>query len=106
MQKEESEARYKAIHGRWYRGRGSRPDYTIPADICIQTDNEYYKPRRAILRLWCGAEAIDRYDELAELRKEIHRVGQIAESAIKALGCSVPRRPNRGSLWTSLSQVT
>ncbi|WP_133119205.1 hypothetical protein [Mycolicibacterium agri] len=85
VQKEEGEARYVAIHGRWYRGRGSRPDYTIPADICIQTDNEYYKPRRAILRQWCGAEAADRYDELAELRKEIHRVGQIAETAIKAL---------------------
>lgn len=85
VQKEESEARYEAIHGRWYRGRGSRPDYTIPADICIQTDNEYYKPRRAILRRWCGAEAVDRHDELVQLRKEIHRVGQIAESAIKAL---------------------
>lgn len=88
VKKEENEARYEAIHGHWYRGRGSRPDYTIPADICIQTDNEYCKPRRAILRQWCGVAAVDRYDELAELRKEIHRVGQIAESAINALRAS------------------
>ncbi|PEG35358.1 hypothetical protein CQY20_22045 [Mycolicibacterium agri] len=92
VQKEEGEARYEAIHGRWYRGRGSRPDYTIPADICIQTDNEYYKPRRALLRQWCGAGAVDRYDELVELRKEIHRVGQIAESAIKALRAAGRKR--------------
>ncbi len=85
VEKEEGEARYQAIHGHWYRGRGSRPDYTIPADICIQTDNEYYKPRRALLRQWCGIEAADRYGELVELRKEIRRVGQIAESAIKVL---------------------
>ncbi|CAN5378311.1 hypothetical protein BH10ACT9_BH10ACT9_41240 [soil metagenome] len=82
---EENEARYHAVHGHWYRGRGSRPDYTIPAEICIKVDNEHGKPRRAILRQWCGAEAADRYDELVELRKEIHRVGQIAETAIGEL---------------------
>jgi hypothetical protein len=85
VRNEESEARYHAIHGHWYRGRGSRPDHVIPADICIQVDNEHGKPRRAILREWCGADAVDRYDELAELRTEIHRVGQVAEAAITAL---------------------
>ena len=85
VRNEENEARYHAIHGHWYRGRGSRPDHTIPADICIQVDNEHGKPRRAILREWCGADAADRYDELAELHREIHRVGQLAEAAIDAL---------------------
>lgn len=85
VQNEENEARYHAVHGHWYRGHGSRSDYTIPADICIKVDNEHGKPRRAILRQWCGAEAVDRYDELVELRREIHRVGQIAETAIEAL---------------------
>jgi len=85
VDKEENEARHQAIHGHWYGGRGSRSDYTVPADICIQVDNEHGKPRRAILRRWCGAEAVDRYDELVELRKEIRRVGQIAEAAIDAL---------------------
>ncbi|MGD1255349.1 hypothetical protein ACKUT9_13995 [Mycobacterium seoulense] len=86
VRNEENEARYHAIHGHRYRGRGANPDHVIPADICIKVDNEHGKPRRAILRRWCGAEAVDRYDELAELRKEIHRVGQVAEAAIDALG--------------------
>lgn len=85
VHREENEARYHAIHGHWYRGHGSRSDHTVPAEICIAVDNEHGKPRRAILREWCGADAVDRYDELAELRKEIHRVGQIAEAAIDAL---------------------
>ncbi|WP_137146338.1 hypothetical protein [Mycolicibacterium sp. CR10] len=82
---EEGEARYHAVHGHCYRGRGSSSDRTIPAEICMKVDNEHGKPRRAILRQWCGAEAVDRYDELVELRKEIHRVGQIAETAIGEL---------------------
>lgn len=85
VRKEENEARHEAIHGRWYRGRGSRPDHTFPAEICIQVDNEHGKPRRAILRQWCGTDAVERFDELVELRKEIQRVGQIAETAISAL---------------------
>lgn len=85
IRKEENKARHEAIHGRWNRGRGSRPDYTFPAEICIQVDNQHGKPRRAILQSWCGADAVDRYDELTELRKEIYRVGQVAEAAITAL---------------------
>lgn len=85
VQDEENEARYHAIHGHRYTGRRGNPDHVIPADICIKVDNEHGRPRRAILRKWCGAEAIDRYDELVELRKEIHRVGRVAEAAITAL---------------------
>ena len=81
----EAKAQYEAVHGHWYRGYGSRPDHTVPADICIQVDNEHGKPVRALLRQWCGDTAVARFDELAELRKEIHRVGRIAESAIEAL---------------------
>jgi hypothetical protein len=81
----EAKAQYEAVHGHWYRGYGSRPDHTVPADICIQVDNEHGKPVRALLRQWCGDTAVARFDELAELRKEIHRVGQIAESAIELL---------------------
>lgn len=57
----------------------------MPAEICIQVDNEHGKPVRGLLRQWCGDSAVARFDELVELRKEIHRVGQIAESAIEAL---------------------
>ncbi|MBX7433787.1 hypothetical protein JDV09_16975 [Mycobacterium sp. Y57] len=82
---EENEARYQAIHGHRYRGRGANPDHVIPPEICIHVDSKLGKPRRAILGQWCGVEAADRFDELVELRKEIHRVGQIAEAAIAAL---------------------
>lgn len=81
----EAKAQYEAVHGHWYRGYGSRPDHSVPADICIQVDNEHGKPVRTLLRQWCGDSAVARFDELVELRKEIHRVGQIAESAIKLL---------------------
>ena len=82
---EEKRERHRAIHGQIYRGRGGKPDDVISPEICRQVDNEHGKPRRAIIRSWCGAEMVARYDELAELRKEIHRVGQIAEEAIGAL---------------------
>jgi hypothetical protein len=85
VQNEENEARYHAVHGKIYRGRGKTPDDVISPEICRKVDNEYGRPRRALIRSWCGADAVDRYDELAELRKEIHRVGQIAEAAIGAL---------------------
>jgi hypothetical protein len=101
VQTEENEARHEAIHGRHYRGRGSDPGFTVSAESCISTDNEHGKPRRAILRQWCGAEAVDRYDELVELRKEIHRVGQIAETAIAALR-GAGRKPEAENLARQL----
>lgn len=85
VENEENRERYRAIHGQIYRGRGGRPDDVISAEVCRQVDSEHGKPRRAIIRSWCGAEMVARYDELAELRKEIHRVGNIAEEAITAL---------------------
>ena len=85
VQREETESRHRAIHGQRYRGRGSTPDSAIPPEICIKVDNELVKPRLTILRGWCGVAAVDRFDELVELRKEIHRIGQIAESANNAL---------------------
>lgn len=38
-----------------------------------------------VLRSWCRAENVERFDELVELRKEIKRVGDAAQSAINAL---------------------
>ena len=83
--REEDEARQEAIHGRWYRGSRGRDDWHVPPERCAETDNEYFRPHRELLRIWCGAEATDRFDELAELRKEVHRIGQVAQSAIDAL---------------------
>lgn len=55
---EERKAQYEAIHGSWSRGGRRSLDH---------------------------AEAIDRFDELAELRKEVRRVGDVAQAAIEAL---------------------
>jgi hypothetical protein len=85
LAQEEREARRAAIHGRWYRGRGGRRDSYIEPEWCAETDNDYSRPRRDILRTWCGAEATDRFGELAELRKEVRRIGEVAQSAINAL---------------------
>lgn len=82
---EERKARREAIHGRWYPGRRGHEDFRIEPESCVESDNEYHRPRRELLRTWCGTDATDRFDELAELRKEIHRVGEIAQSAINAL---------------------
>ena len=82
---EERKAKYEAIHGRWSRGGRRGSDHYFKPEICIEVDNDYSRPRREILRSWCGAEAADRFDELAELRKEIRRVGEVAQSAIDAL---------------------
>ncbi len=85
VEQEEAKTRREAIHGSYYAGRGSRPGYEFSADTCSRVDNEYGKPKRALLRRWCGAEATDRFDELAALRVEIHRVGLVAEEAISEL---------------------
>ncbi len=81
---EERRARYEAIHGRWWGPvRGPR-DYMEP-ERCIEFDDTYYKPEREVLRQWCGEEAGEWFDELLELRKEIRRVGEVAQGAIDAL---------------------
>jgi hypothetical protein len=82
---EEREARREAIHGRGYRGtRGREASYFEP-EFCVESDNKYSRPQRELLRIWCGSDATERFDELAELRKEVRRVGEIAQSAINAL---------------------
>jgi hypothetical protein len=82
---EERTAEREAIHGRWWQsGRRGNDSYSEPED-CVEFDRKYYRARRELMRSWCGAEAVNRVDELTELRKEIRRVGKVAEAAIKAL---------------------
>jgi len=82
---QEGKAAREAIHGRWWRGgRRDNDSFGEPED-CVEFDRKYYRARRDLMRLWCGPEAINRFDELTELRKEIRRVGKVAEGAINAL---------------------
>lgn len=82
---EERQARYEAIHGQWSRGGRHSDGHHISAEICAQVDAECSRPCREVLRSWCGADAADRFDELAELRRAIRRVGEVAQAAISAL---------------------
>jgi hypothetical protein len=83
VQAEERKARYAAIHGEYQSG-GRGDDYISP-EISEEVDREFSAPIREVLRDWCGAENVERFDELVELRKEIKRVGDVAQGAINAL---------------------
>ena len=82
---EERTARNEAIHGRYARTSRGQESFFIEPEWCLENDEKRNKPARAILRSWCGADATDRFDELAELRKEIRRVGDVAQQAISLL---------------------
>lgn len=84
---EEAKARYEAIHGHRFASTGrNRREYYIPPEKCAEYDQEsaWGAPKRALLLEWAGG-ASDRWDELVELRKEIKRVGDVAEAAIAVL---------------------
>lgn len=80
---EEKKAQFEAIHGR--QRFGGRPDDFVSPEIAEEVDQEFSAPVREVLRSWCGVENLERFEELAELRKEIRRVGDVAQRAISAL---------------------
>jgi hypothetical protein len=80
----EAKARYEAIHGEHLRNSRGREVAYIEPERAVEFDQEYDAPRRKILREWAG-DAVERWDELIELRKEVKRVGDVAEKAIDAL---------------------
>lgn len=83
---EEKKARYEAIHGGYISGRRGRGQGSyISPEICAEVDQQHSAPVRTVLRQWCGAGNVERFDELVELRKEIKRVGDVAQRAIGAL---------------------
>jgi hypothetical protein len=82
---EERNDQHEAIHGRWSRGGRRSGDYFFEPESCQEMDGKYHRPCREILRSWCGADAADRFDELARLRIEVRRVGEVAQAATDAL---------------------
>jgi hypothetical protein len=82
--KGEAKARYEAIHGHHLSNSRGRELVYVEPERAVEFDQEYRAPRRKILREWAG-DAVERWDELVELRKEIKRVGEVAEAAIDAL---------------------
>ena len=82
--KRERKAAHDAIYGDLIGTRRAKPWYVSPK-VCAEVDARQV-PTYALLRQWCGGDdAVDRFDELAALRTELLRFGQIVERAISAL---------------------
>lgn len=85
VEKEEREFQRSLVYGfSWNRDREVR-DIESEAEIAREVDEAGYRQSRDLRRGWVGAEVPSRSDELIELRKEIRRVGQVAEDAIETL---------------------
>jgi hypothetical protein len=84
LEKEEAEARREATYGSWYRRRGA-PDDHVPAEICASLDEEHGRPVRALLREWCGANAVDLRAEILSLREEAAAAAALAQAAVELL---------------------
>lgn len=96
VERDEAEARRDAIVGRHYPRRGRADPWDVSAKICVQVDEEHGKPVRAVLRNWCGEEAVGVRSELDELRKELRWLSTLAQSAADALRRSgAPREAAR-----------
>lgn len=84
VEHDEAKARLEAVHGHYYPGtRGNEGQY-ISAEICAEVDQRYV-PARALVRDWCGVDAIERQTELEALREEVFRLGKLVEQAVTAL---------------------
>lgn len=83
VEEEEARARHDAVYGRDYRRRGG-DDYVTP-EICRAVDADHSAPVRAILREWCGAEPADVRADIAALREQAARVGELARAALDGL---------------------
>jgi hypothetical protein len=79
----ERKAAHHAVYGE-LMGTGRAKPWYISPKVCADVDARQV-PTYARLRQWCGGDAVDRFDELAALRTELLRSGQIAERAISAL---------------------
>lgn len=85
VESEERNFQDRLIHGLgWNRGDPYR-DVEGEAAIVREVDEGGARQSRDLRRQWAGTGAVGRWDELVELRREIHRVGQVAEEAIATL---------------------
>lgn len=85
VDEEEAQQRQERVHGQWYPGRGGREGSYVRPEICAEVDDEIGRPRRELLRQWCGADAVERAEEVKELRAEVRRLGGLIEEAVRVL---------------------
>ncbi|MFH5822300.1 hypothetical protein [Georgenia sp. AZ-5] len=92
VDEDEAEASRKKIYGERYITRDGRT-HTLEPEYFQEADEEHFgRPWRDVLRSWCGQEAVERRDELKELRKEVARLGQLVLTATAALRRAVNHR--------------
>jgi hypothetical protein len=83
---EEAEHERNATYGKDMPASRHFPEMHIEADYYAESDSAPYgRPYRDLLREWCGADAVERRDELTALRAEVHRLGLLLNSAVAAL---------------------
>ncbi|WP_344612438.1 hypothetical protein [Dactylosporangium salmoneum] len=83
MHRDDERADLEAIRGRFYPGRdGGRH---VSADVCADVDATVFRPRRDMIRRWCGAAPRERLDELVALRAEVLRLGDLIAEAVTEL---------------------
>ena len=84
VEKAEADAIRYSTYGRWSSRRGREDDW-VPPEVCQRVDAERGQPIRAILRDWCGADAVDLRAEIAALRIDASSAGKVAQEAIELL---------------------
>ena len=55
-------------------------------------DDPQNRPCWQLLRRWCGANAVERHDELEELRREVTRLSDLVQTAVEDLRAAGRRR--------------
>lgn len=84
--KEEEELRQHAVHGEYFDHGQSFSGY-IPGERCLERLRER-EPVFALVREWCGAAAIERFDELVALREEVRRLRELITREAERLDAS------------------
>ena len=80
---DESELQDEAIHGHYFEWSRGETGY-IPAEKCAERLREQ-QPVFDLVRMWAGATAVERFDELKALHAEVERLRTIVEDAAKRL---------------------
>ncbi len=84
VEKDEAYARRDSTYGRWSSRRRREEDWISP-EVCQRVDAEHGHPIRAVLRDWCGTDAVDLHAEIAALRIDASSADKVAQQAIDLL---------------------
>lgn len=87
IDEDERELRRHLVYGESHISRIDGHEVHLKPEWYAEQDEKssYGRVYREQIREWCGTAAADRHDELAELRKELARLAQLAGHAATAL---------------------